>query len=107
MKVKNGGRINNMNLKLEDFKQWLLTKKRNEVVGKTFNCHYCPIANYVKESSKEEIVVVGDKKLYLKSGTFNHPEWTKNFINSIDRNQRNITTEEALFKLSKVEHSLR
>lgn len=95
-----------MNLKLEDFKSWLLSKKEGEIVGKTFNCYSCPIANYVKEITNEEIVVVGDKRLYLKSGNFNHPEWARKFIDSMDDNQQTITAGKALLQLSKIEHGL-
>lgn len=88
---------------LAEFKSWLSTKRKKDVVGKTREASTCPIAVVLKEkeSSTEKTINVYPGTTYIQGTAYENPEWVKNFIKGVDAGdeyskKRNITTKEAL-----------
>ena len=86
------------------FKEWLLSRKPNEVVGKVSHCNNCPIANYLS--------CVGYEYSYIDSNVFclekvnddtvwyDNSSWLKAFIEKVDKlytlSGHKVTKEECL-----------
>jgi hypothetical protein len=90
-------------LTVDEFKSWLSTKRKRDVVGRTREASSCPIARVLKEkeSNTEKSINVYPGTTYIQGTAYENPDWVKSFIEKVDTGdeyskKRNITTKEAL-----------
>ena len=93
----------NYPLTLVEFKSWLSTKRKKDVVGRTREASSCPIAVVLKEkeSDTEKSINVYPNTTYIHDTAYENPGWVKSFISEVDKRdeyakKRSITTKEAL-----------
>lgn len=71
------------------FKQWLLSKKEDEIVGVTRCSYRCPIRNFLSETLNEDINVGSTNIWFFNDNNLNtyfiadYP-WLKSIIDKID-----------------------
>lgn len=74
-------------LSLKDFRRWLEAKPNAAVVGYTFRCTQCPIAQYFRERFDPfPMATVGPKD--WSAGARNNvklPKWARQFVLAVDR----------------------
>jgi len=81
-----------------EFKLWLESKDKDEIVGLIKNGDYCPVATVLKQTQKQ--VYVNDTYTEINFKKILNPGWVTEFTRAIDRNwskvENDITAEKAL-----------
>lgn len=70
------------------FEAWLRSKNPGEIVGVRCRPCLCPVAKYLRESSRElEMVRVGDDRVEINNEVaFSIPSWASQLVSRIDGN---------------------
>lgn len=83
--------MNNINTEMLEsltpikFKEWLLAKQDEEIVGYSWSSNSCPIVNYLKYVEKERYTVeVGATCFFVNKSFYVLPEWCRKLIKKVD-----------------------
>jgi hypothetical protein len=88
---------------LEDFRAWLESKPKDEVVSKHWECTTCPLAVFLKhKGAKSPAVLTGG--VWLEDTVNGRPKgaptWVREFVYWVDKSDpRHVTAEECLYLL--------
>lgn len=85
-------------LKRAEFRAWLESKPKREVVGQANDCFHCPIASYLNELTEGERFVKVDPKHYdvHPAPTRRLASWAQKFVHRVDARHSSITAKRAL-----------
>jgi hypothetical protein len=103
----------NYPLTQEEFREWLLSKSKDEIVGWQGWCKGCPIFKCLKDKNLDISMITYEFTHFLDNriNSLENPDWVKSFINAVDGRpicliqdeiDSSITASQALEVLSQI-----
>lgn len=74
---------NNYPLTQEEFRNWLESKREDEIVGRQGWCHGCPIFKCLKDKN-HDVTSVNGLTTYVSQKLLENPDWVVEFISKVD-----------------------